>query len=121
MQASQYWIALAFTAASLPAQTPRSFSPLDEVNNQLPAWLSFSGEERLRLEGFGGGGVQPNNNGAYLLQRLRLNMKQQHTNWLTFQCQTQDARVFFMNPKPYAPPLYDTWRLRLALVGTVQD
>src|SRR6267378_973242 len=105
----RYWVALALTAASLRAQSPKSLSPLDEVNHQLPAWLRFSGEARLRLEGFGGGGFQPNNNDGYLLQRVRLNMKLLPTNWLKFQFQTQDARVFFKNQKPYAPPYQDTW------------
>jgi len=116
MPARRYWIALALTTASLRAQPPATFSPLDAVNNQLPSWLRFSGEERLRLEGFGGGGFQPNNNDGYLLQRVRLNMKLLPASWLKFQFQTQDARVFFKNQKPYAPPYQDTWNLRLAFV-----
>jgi hypothetical protein len=116
MPARRYWIALALTTASLPAQSPDTFSPLTEVNRQLPTWLRFSGEARLRLEGFAGGGFQPNNNDGYLLQRVRFNMKLLPTSWLRFHFQTQDARVFFKNQKPYAPPYQDTWDLRLAFV-----
>jgi hypothetical protein len=116
MQTSSVLIALALSAGSLLAQSVGTFSPLDEVNKELPVWLRFSGEERLRLEGFGGGGFQPNNNDGYLLQRVRFNMKLLPASWLRFQFQTQDARVFFKNQKPYAPPYQDTWDLRLAFV-----
>jgi len=116
IQVRRYCIALALSAGSLFAQSSGTFSPLDEVNHQLPAWLRFSGEARVRLEGFDGGGFKPNNDDGYLLQRVRFNMKLLPTRWLRFQFQTQDARVFFKNQKPYAPPYQDTWDLRLAFV-----
>jgi Alginate export len=107
MHACRYWIALAFSAANL-------FAQLDQINHELPTWLRFSGEERLRLEGFDG--FQPDNRDAYILQRVRLNMKLLPASWLRFHFQTQDSRVFFKKQKPYAPPYQDTWDLRLAYV-----
>src|ERR1700716_7277 len=104
MQALQCWVALALSAATMLAQSSNSVSPLEEVNRQLPTWLRFSGEERVRFEGFDGGGFQHNNSDAYLLQRIRLNMRLLPASWLRFHFQTQDARVFFKNQKPYAAP-----------------
>jgi hypothetical protein len=116
MPPRHYLIALALSAGNLLAQSSNGVSPLEEVNRQLPTWLRFSGEERVRFEGFDGGGFQPNNSDAYLLQRVRLNMRLLPANWLRFHFQTQDARVFFKKQKPYAAPYQDTWNLRLAYV-----
>lgn len=102
---------------SLPvyAQDAGSFFswPTDVINNQLPSWLRFSGEERIRMEGYDNGGFKPNNTDFYLLQRLRLNMKIQPVWWLKIFAQSQDAREFFKGGVP-AAPYQDTWDLRLA-------
>ncbi|MGI8745411.1 MAG: alginate export family protein [Bryobacteraceae bacterium] len=84
--------------------------------SELPHWVRFTGEERLRLEGFAGGGFNSDNFDLYLLQRFRLGMRLLPTSWLKLQFQAQDARVWWKDLKPYAPPFQDTWDLRLAYV-----
>jgi hypothetical protein len=49
------------------------------------------------------GRVQADNGDAYLLQRLRFNMKIRPAGWLTVFVQTEDARVFWKN-QILAPP-----------------
>jgi len=107
---------LALTGGCALAQDASTFSPTDAVNNALPYWLHFGGEERMRLEGFSGGGFRPDNSDTYLLNRFRFNMKLLPKSWLKFQFQVQDARVWFKTQKPYGPPYQDTWDLRLAYV-----
>jgi hypothetical protein len=99
------------TAACLFADPP---TPTEELNKQLPKWVRFSGEERIRLEGFTGGSFKPDTTDAYLLNRFRFAMKLQPLSWLKVFAQTQDARVAFKNLKPYAPPFQDTFDLRQA-------
>jgi hypothetical protein len=99
-----------------PAPKPPAdpaFLPTASLNYDLPSWLRFSGEERIRLEGFTGSGFQPNSD-VYVLNRFRLNMAVQPLSWLGFHFQTQDARVWWKDQKPYAPPYQDTFDLRVA-------
>lgn len=93
------------------SQTPT----LEPLNNQLPHWLRFSGEERARLEGFAGGGFIAGNDDAYLLNRLRIDMTIIPTSWMKFRFETQDSREWWKNQTP-APPYQDTWDLRMAYV-----
>src|SRR6185503_7408733 len=72
--------------------------------------------ERVRLEGFTGAGFQPDSSDAYLLNRLRLNMRLTPSSWLKFNFQMQDARVWWKNQKPYAPPFQTTFDLRQGYV-----
>lgn len=95
-------------------------SPLEPVNRALPSWLRFSGEERVRYEGFLGGAFRPDNDDLYLLQRVRLDVRIIPTAWLQFRFETQDARVYWKTQRPYAPPFQDTWDLRLANI-TIGD
>lgn len=88
--------------------------PTDALNRELPRWLNFAGDERLRLEGFSGGGFQPGNNDLYLLNRLRFAMTLRPAAWWKIVAQTQDARVWGSDQKPYGPPRQDTWDLRQA-------
>ena len=90
--------------------------PTDYLNKRLPKWLRFRGEERMRLEGFEGGGFKTGNDDTYLLNRIRFNMNVIPMPWLRFEFQVQDSRVWFKTLKPYAPPFQDTWDLRLAYV-----
>lgn len=87
--------------------------PTDVVNHELPSWLRFSGEERMRMEGYENGGFKGNNEDLYLLQRMWLNMKIQPAWWLKVFAQSQDSRVFLKNGTP-APPYQDSWDLRQA-------
>jgi hypothetical protein len=107
--------AILLCALPLCAQDAGSFFswPTDVINNELPSWLRFSGEERMRMEGYQNGGFKSNNADYYLLQRLRLNMKIQPAWWLKIIAQSQDAREFYKGGTP-APPYQDTWDLRLA-------
>ena len=111
---------LAIATANLTAQqTPISNTNLlssDELNNELPKWLRFNGEYRARAEGFIGGGFKANNEDAYLLSRLRLNMIIAPESWLKFGFQAQDARAFWKNQNPPAAPYQDTMDLRLGYV-----
>ena len=87
--------------------------PTDELNRALPAWISFSGEERLRLEGFSGGGFRPGNDDAYFLNRFRFTATLKPASWWKIVAQTQDARDWEDKQTP-APPRQDTWDLRQA-------
>src|SRR5262245_10961941 len=62
--------------------TPAAQPLLTDVNKQLPAWLRFSGEYRMRVEGFDGGGFKPDTRDAYVLSRVRLNMRVSPTYWM---------------------------------------
>lgn len=105
---------IAACALPLSAQSADPFQwPSEQINQRLPGWLRFSGEERLRFEGFDAGGFKPDNGDDYLLHRLRFNMKIQPLGWLKVFVQTEDARAFWKN-QAAAPPFEDTWDLRLA-------
>jgi hypothetical protein len=104
--------AAAAVVLCLRASAQQAASPLDEVNRQLPAWLRFSGEYRLRLEGYTGGGFQDGSSDTYLLHRLRLDMEFLPRGWWRFHVQAQDARAFWRNTTP--PPYQDTMDLRMA-------
>jgi len=49
------------------ASTNKLFS--EELNAEIPKWISFGGEYRSRVEGFTGGGFKVNNEDTYLLSR----------------------------------------------------
>ena len=99
---------------SPPQKDPPSFTfvPTALANEVLPFWLQLSGQERFRLEGFSEGGFQPDSSAAYVLNRLRLDVRLLPAPWLKFLFQMQDARVVFKNLKPHAPPYQDTFDLR---------
>jgi Alginate export len=100
----------AFGQADSAPQTPLF---TDRLNSLLPKWISFSGEERMRLEGSSAVGFKPDNSDFYLLQRFRWGMTLRLKPWLKIVSQTQDARVFFQNGVA-AVPYQDTWDLRQA-------
>ena len=101
-------------AVAQPAAAPAVQPMLSHVNKSLPAWLRFSGEYRMRLEGVDGAGFRPDNRDAYVLSRVRLNMRVSPTYWMRFQLQGQDAQAFGRNVKPDAPPFEDTMDIRQA-------
>lgn len=107
--------AMAQTNASANATPGNSsgswLTPTEELNAQLPYWLRFHGQERMRAEGADGQGFQAMGDG-YLLNRFRFQMDVLPTTWLTFHFQVQDAEAFGKNNP--APPYQDTWDLRLA-------
>jgi hypothetical protein len=91
----------------------QEFLTSEELNQLLPPWLRFSGEFRTRLEAVTAGSFRDGNDDAYLLIRLRINMTAQPVAWLKFQFQGQDARVFWKNQRPPAPPFAETMDLRI--------
>jgi hypothetical protein len=112
--ASAQQTAPALTAkVAAPSPTPPL---LTQVNKHLPEWLKFSGEYRMRFEGFDGGGFKADARDAYALNRVRLNMRVIPTYWMRFQFQAQDAQAFWKNTKPDAPPFEDTMDIRQAYV-----
>lgn len=102
-----------------------SRSPSDDLNEHLPNWLSFSGEIRLRAEGFAGAGFKPDDEDGYLLERFRLNMRVQPTSWMRFYFQGQDAHILGEDDTKIAPlpPYHDDFDLRQAYVefGDVEN
>jgi len=116
-------VGLLFTAA-LSAQTPATTAPAkapapaptklvtDGLNQSIPKWLHFNGEYRTRFEGVGGLGFRPDSTDAFLLSRVRLNLRVSPTSWMRFQIQAQDAQVMWRNPKPDGPPYENTFDLR---------
>ena len=102
--------------AQAPAANSKQHLLSDEPNSHLPKWLRFSGEYRLRGEGYTGGAFKPDHDDAYLLSRLRLNMTIQPESWLKFSFQAQDAHVFWKNQNPAAPPFQDAIDLRQGYV-----
>lgn len=92
-------------------------APSTEMDQALPHWLQFGGEDQIRAEGVIGAGFKLHNaNDGYLLNRIRFDMKLLPTSWLKFDFQAQDAQAFWKNQKPYAPPFQDTWDLSRANV-----
>ena len=89
------------------------FAPASLLNDNLPRWIRFSVEERLRYEGYHNSGFKLNNNDSYGLNRFRLQMEIRPTTWLRFVTQTQDARPFEQKP-PFGPPNEVRWDLKLA-------
>ena len=102
-------------AQVLPANTSQNLLS-DDLNSHLPKWLRFSGEYRLRGEGYTGGAFKPDHDDAYLLSRLRLNMTIRAESWLKFSFQAQDAHVFWKSQHPAAPPFQDALDLRQGYV-----
>jgi len=103
-----------FLLCWVPLCAQQSSLPTEALNRDLPHWVSFSGDERLRLEGFSGGGFQSGNDDLYLLNRFRLSTTLRLAPWWRMVAQTQDARVVGDKQKPYGPPHQDTWDLRQA-------
>jgi len=121
-------LVIALFTAALSAQTATTTPPAkapapppthllsDDLNTNLPTWLHFNGEYRSRFEGLGGLGFKPNTDDAFLLSRLRLNMRFSPTSWMRFQVQAQDSQAMWRNAKPDAPPYEDTFDLRQGYV-----
>jgi hypothetical protein len=115
---SLLWCGQSVFAQQTPSATQRlpqagdpGKSPSDRLNNHLPAWLGFGGEIRLRGEGFTGTGFRPNSDDAYLLTRLRLNMKIRRKNWLKLFAEGQDSRVWGESQIARVAPYQDAFRL----------
>jgi len=91
-------------------------SILSPVNEGLPSWLRFSGEYRIRAEGYTGASYTPGNDQGYLLSRFQLNMDAHFTPWFRVFAQMEDARVLGNDVIPDAFPYQDTFDLRQAFI-----
>jgi hypothetical protein len=89
------------------------FAPALALNKQLPSWIRFGLEERNRWEYQHSQNFKRNNNDGYDLNRFRLAMTIQPTNWLRFVGQVQDARAWGQNP-PLQPPNTNRLDLKIA-------
>jgi hypothetical protein len=95
---------------------PDPLNPADTLNQQLPYWLRFHFEERMREETYFNFSFRPDYTDNYAMLRSRFSMWIEPKDWLKFRFQTQDARVFGKRQQPYGPPFQDTWDLRVAYV-----
>ncbi len=91
------------------------FAPVAALNKQLPRWIQFGLEERLRWESFSGGGFKPGNRDSYFLNRFRFGMSLQPTRWFKVVAQFQDARPIDLK-SPVGPPNEVKWDLKQAYV-----
>lgn len=84
--------------------------PVAQLDESLPHWLFIGGQYRNRLEaptGIGYGGTSD----FYLLDRLRVRLIIQPKEWLRFDGEVQDARIFFNRNTTNGNPFEDTWTL----------
>jgi len=87
--------------------------PTGMLNDQLPNWLQFGLDERLRWENASTNGFKANSNDSYLLNRFRFGMLLVPVSWFRVVAQVQDARSFLENP-PLGPPTNVRGDLKLA-------
>lgn len=100
------------TSSTAPYDLP-DFAPATLLNRQLPKWIAFGWEERLRYEGYHDSGFKLHNNDSYLLLRSRLSLTIKPAEWFKVVTQLQDARPFMQKP-PWGPPNLNAWDLKLA-------
>src|ERR1700722_7336024 len=100
------------TGQSTPYDLP-DFAPLIALDNQLPPWLGFGLEERLRWEDMLNESFKRNVDDGYLLNRWRFLMQIKPASWLRIVGQLQDARAWWQNP-PLQPPNTNRFDLKLA-------
>jgi len=87
--------------------------PTGMLNDQLPKWLQFGLDERLRWENASSNGFKAASSDSYLLNRFRFGMLLLPASWFKVVAQVQDARSFLENP-PLGPPNNVRWDLKLA-------
>ncbi len=109
-------------AAPVGAQTPaggglapQARAPLpNRLNDVLPSWLRVRGEFRERVEGVENLGFNATRDDLYYLSRFRFNATIARSKALSFQVQTQDARVAKKSVGPTSAPFKATLDLRQA-------
>jgi hypothetical protein len=99
-------------AADPPAadDPPEWLFPLAKLDESLPSWLRIGGQYRNRLEGPTGIGYARTRE-FYLLDRLRVHVTIEPKDWLRFQGEVQDSRIFFNHHIPNGNPYEDSWTL----------
>ena len=98
----------ALVAGPLSAQ-----SIANEANKALPDWLQVGGLERARFEGFLNRNFTNGENDVHFLNRLRIDLTVRATRWMSFILEGQDARIYFNQSVPNAPPYANPMDLRL--------
>ncbi len=88
-------------------------APARLLDEQLPDWISFGVEERLRWESYYNSSFKLHNDDSYFLNRFRLQINLRFGSWFKIVSQVQDARPFLQKP-PYGPPNEVRWDLKLA-------
>ena len=68
------------------------------LGEELPGWLSLSGEFRFRFENLQGLGYSEDNHDGYGLTRTRLEVGIRPISWLNFEIQAQDSRAPGIRP-----------------------
>src|ERR1700735_1876080 len=84
------------TGTNAPYDFPE-FAPMTALDKQLPSWIGFGLEERLRWEEPFNAGLKLNNDDGYVLNRARFLMQIQPASWLRIVGQVQDARAWGEN------------------------
>src|ERR1700729_777152 len=69
------------TGQKTPYDFP-DFAPMTALDKQLPSWIGFGLEERLRWEETFNAGFKLNNDDGYVLNRARLLMQIKPSSWL---------------------------------------
>ncbi len=100
------------SAANNPGESvdPSWLFPVAKLDEVLPRWFHLGGEYRDRLEG-PLGTVFTNTSDFYVLDRLRVKIRIEPKDWLTFFGEVQDSRIFFNHHVPNANPFEDSWTL----------
>lgn len=89
------------------------FAPMAALDEQLPRWIAFGLEERMRGESMVNQGFKKGDVDTYLLNRWRLRVRLQPTAWLRLVAQVQDSRAWLQQP-PLQPPNTNRLDLKLA-------
>ena len=89
------------------------FAPMSALDEQLPAWIGFGLEERLRAESMVNQSFKRDNVDTYLLNRWRFLVQIKPASWLRLVGQLQDARAWWQQP-PLQPPNTNRFDLKLA-------
>jgi hypothetical protein len=122
VSASAQSTAVAPPPAAAPAQTsdkktvPDAYSVAGDVNAELPSWLRFGGEYRVRVESGTNAKGAESADDAYTLSRLRLDLTFRLGNHVRLFAQGQDAQVWHHDAHPDPSTLQDRFDLRQAWV-----
>lgn len=100
------------TGQNTPYDLP-DFAPMSALDEQLPSWIGFGLEERLRGESMVNQSFKRDDVDTYLLNRWRFLMQIKPTSWLRIVGQLQDARAWWQQP-PLQPPNTNRFDLKLA-------
>jgi hypothetical protein len=103
-------------AANASANAAISAFPATTVNSQLPGWLRFSGEYRLRPEDHTAYGFVGGADDGFLLSRLRLNLTATASDSLSFFVQAQDSHALGIDSSHVTTSINDTFDLRQAYI-----